>query len=150
MIEGVQIHPLRKIADERGVVMHMLRSDDPHFEQFGEIYFSSIYPNVIKAWHLHKRMTLNYAVIIGEVKLVLFDERDDSPTHGRFQEIFIGESNYCLVTIPPMIWNGFKAVGNQRAIIANCSSIPHHPGELERADPTSHEIISYNWGTRHG
>ena len=75
MIHGVEIHPLRQIPDERGKIMHMLRADARHFQKFGEIYFSVVYPGVIKGWHLHKRMTLNYAVIKGMIKLVLHDDR---------------------------------------------------------------------------
>ena len=47
MLHGVQMVPLRRIPDERGMVMHMLRNDDPHFTEFGEIYFSVVYPGVI-------------------------------------------------------------------------------------------------------
>src|SRR3989338_5468983 len=78
-IDGVQIIPLKRIQDERGMVMHMLRRDDAHFTQFGEIYFSVIYPGIIKGWHLHARMTINYAVVQGSIKLVLYDQRPDSP-----------------------------------------------------------------------
>ena len=91
MIEGVRITPLRRIPDDRGCIYHMLRSDDDHFEQFGEIYFSMIHPGVVKAWHLHKEMTLNYAVIVGTIKLVLFDDRPASATRGELQEIYVGE-----------------------------------------------------------
>ena len=61
MIEGVIITPLKQIEDERGKVMHMLREDSKVFERFGEIYFSFTNPQSIKAWHMHKKMTLNYA-----------------------------------------------------------------------------------------
>src|SRR5947208_13130101 len=88
LIEGVRVVPLRQIPDERGKVMHMLRADDPHFERFGEIYFSTIYAGVVKGWHLHDRMTINYAVPFGSIKLVLFDDRDGSPTKGQLQELF--------------------------------------------------------------
>ncbi len=90
MIKGVAVHPLRRIPDERGMVMHMLRADAPHFERFGEIYFSTIYPNVVKGWHLHRRMTLNYAVVSGMIKLVLYDDREDSPTRSEVMELFVG------------------------------------------------------------
>lgn len=149
MIDGVQVHPLRQIPDERGRIMHMLRVDAAHFQQFGEIYFSCVYPGAIKAWHIHHRMTLNYAVVVGHIKLVLYDEREDSPTRGQLQELFIGESNYCLVTIPPLIWNGFKGIGDTMAVVANCSTIPHDPQEIERLDPFSTRI-PYNWEIRHG
>jgi dTDP-4-dehydrorhamnose 3,5-epimerase len=149
MIEGVLVKPLSQITDERGKIMHMLRADDPHFEKFGEIYFSVVYPGVIKGWHLHKEMTLNYAVISGMVKLVLYDSRPDSPTRGEVQEMFIGEDNYVLVKIPPRVYNGFKGIGNKPAIIANCATLPHHPDEIERVDPHTSDI-PYNWELKHG
>ena len=148
MIDGVQITPLRQIFDERGKVMHMLRSDSAIFEKFGEIYFSTTYPGVVKAWHLHKEMTLNYAVILGEIKFVLFDDRPDSKTRGQVQEIYVSPENYNLITVPPKIWNGFKGIGTQAAIVANCATMPHEPSELERLDPNS-EQIPYSWGLKH-
>ncbi len=148
MIDGVVIRPLRQILDERGKVMHMLRSDDPGFEAFGEIYFSTVYPDAVKGWHLHKRMTLNYAVVQGRIKFVLFDGREGSPTRGEIQEIFLGPDNYCLVTVPPLIWNGFKGIGCETAIVANCATIPHDAGEIERRDPHDPEIC-YDWEIKH-
>lgn len=149
MIDGVQITPLRKIPDERGMVMHMLRSDAPHFTQFGEIYFSTVYPQAIKAWHVHKVMTLNYAVVHGMIKFVLYDDRAGSPTRGELQEVFMGDQNYCLVTVPPLVWNGFKGMGDQMAIVANCPTHAYMPGEIERLDPFS-DTIPYKWDIKHG
>lgn len=149
MIDGVVITPLRQIPDERGKIMHMLRADDPQFERFGEIYFSMVYPGVIKGWHLHQKMTLNYAVVVGMIKLVLYDPRPSSPTKGEVQEIFLGEQNYVRVKIPPGIYNGFKGVGATPALVANCATIPHDPAEIQRLDPFSKEI-PYNWDLRHG
>ena len=103
MIDGVVVTPLRQIFDERGKVMHMLRCDDPVFMQFGEVYFSYTHPGVVKAWHLHKRMTLNYAVIAGQIKFVLYDDRPNSSTRGNILELFLSPENYLLVTVPPMI-----------------------------------------------
>ena len=148
MIKGVVIKSLKKIPDERGTIMHMLRADDPEFEGFGEIYFSTIYPGVIKGWHIHKEMILNYSVVEGMIKLVLYDERDNSPTRGEIQEIFLGQDNYALVKIPPMIWNGFKGIGTTRAIVANLASIPHRSDEIERMDPFSPHI-PYTWEFHH-
>jgi dTDP-4-dehydrorhamnose 3,5-epimerase len=144
MIDGVVITPLKQIVDERGKVMHMLRSDSPNYFSFGEIYFSTIHPGAIKGWNFHKRMILNYAVPLGQIKFVLYDDRAGSETRGLIQEIFIGPENYCLVTVPPMIWNGFKGVGSDTAIVANCASIPHDPNEIERMDPFDPRI-QYDW-----
>jgi dTDP-4-dehydrorhamnose 3,5-epimerase len=144
MIKGVQIFPLRQIPDERGKIMHMMRCDDAFFEKFGEIYFSVVYPGIIKGWHLHKTMTLNYAVISGTIKLVLYDNRNDSLTKGEIMELFPGESNYILIKVPPGVWNGFKGIGMKSAIVANCASEPHDPQEIIRIDPRS-PTIPYNW-----
>lgn len=149
MIDGVAVRPLRRIPDERGTVMHMLRADDPYFERFGEIYFSTVYPGIVKGWHRHQRMTLNYAVVHGTVKLVLYDDRAGSKTHGELMELFVGEANYALVTVPPMVWNGFKGIATVPAIVANCATIPHDPTEIERLDPAS-PTIPYRWDARHG
>ncbi len=149
MIEGVQVRPLKQIPDERGKVMHMLRCDATWFDKFGEIYFSVVYPGVVKGWHLHQRMTLNYAVVTGMIKLALFDDREGSPTRGEVAEIFTGEDNYALITIPPGVWNGFRGMGAKPAIVANCATEPHDPEEIIRLDPSS-AAIPYNWQLRHG
>ena len=141
--------PLRQICDERGKIMHMLRSDDPEFEAFGEIYFSQVYPGAIKGWHLHRQMTLNYAVVVGMIKLALYDPRPGSPTQGQVQELFVGEENYVRVKIPPGIYNGFKGIGVTPALVANCATIPHDPDEIQRLDPFS-PLIPYSWDLRHG
>jgi dTDP-4-dehydrorhamnose 3,5-epimerase len=148
-IDGLTVAPLRRIPDERGAVFHMLREDSPGFERFGEIYFSTVYPGVVKGWHLHTEMTLNYAVPVGMVKLVCYDDRDGSATRGNVVELHVGEMNYVLVRIPPFVWNGFKGAGTVPALVANCSTIPHRPDEIERLDPF-HNDIPYDWDLRHG
>ena len=148
MIDGVHIRALKQIPDERGKVIHMLRCDDPWFEKFGEIYYSFVYPGVIKAWHLHTKMTLNYAVISGMIKLVLYDDREGSSTRGELMEIYTGEDNYALITIPPGIWNGFKGIGEKPAITSNCATEPHDPDEIIRMEPFT-DKIPYDWSLRH-
>lgn len=145
MINGVIIKPLRKIPDDRGTVLKMQESSDDEFKGFGEIYFSTIYPGIVKGWHLHKNAILNYAVIKGMIKLVLFDNRKDSPTSGEIQEIYLGDSNYCLVQIPKDVWNGFTCVGNSEAIVADLITVTHNEDEMVRMDPHNNEIIKYEW-----
>ena len=144
MIDGVRITPLRRIRDERGAILHMLRSDDEHFEAFGEIYFSMVLPGVVKGWHLHKRMTLNYAVPVGTITLVLYDDREGSPSHGEVMELLLGGDDYALVTIPPLVWNGFRGEGTEPSFVANCATIPHDPDEIVRLEPDSADI-PYQW-----
>jgi dTDP-4-dehydrorhamnose 3,5-epimerase len=144
IMQGVIVRPLKIIADERGRVMHMLRSDSELFLQFGEVYFSIINRGFIKGWKKHSKMTQHYAVPVGNIKLVLYDGRDDSSTRGMIQEVYIGEGNYCLVRIPPAVWYAFRAEGARGALIVNCTDIPHDPLESISMDLDS-EIIPYKW-----
>jgi dTDP-4-dehydrorhamnose 3,5-epimerase len=144
MINGIKITPLKQIVDERGKIMHMIRNDSKIFEKFGEIYFSTVNPGFVKAWHLHKENTLNYVCIKGKVKLVLFDDRKDSSTTGQHQELILSPEDYFLVTIPPFIWNGFKGLSDSDSIIANCMTLPHNEKEMVRKDP-SDKSFNYKW-----
>ena len=144
MIHDIKITPLKIISDDRGKVMHMLRKDSAIFDKFGEIYFSTIFKDSVKAWHLHREATLNYACIKGKVRLVLFDDREKSSTKGKYQEIILSPVSYVLVTIPPNIWNGFKNLDNEESIIANCLTIAHNEKEMVRKDLFD-KSFNYNW-----
>lgn len=143
-INGVALIPLKIIRDDRGAVMHMLRADAPHFQSFGEIYFSLVNPKVVKAWKRHHRMTLNLAVVVGSIKLAIYDDRPDSPTRGATQEIIFGPENYTLVTVPPGVWYGFSCHGDSPALMANCATTPHDPTESDSL-PANSESIPYRW-----
>jgi dTDP-4-dehydrorhamnose 3,5-epimerase len=147
-IDGVRVVPLSRIPDERGTVLHMLKRTDPHFIEFGEIYFSTIYPGVVKGWHLHHRMILNYACVYGRIKMVLYDDREGSSSRGNLMELFLGPDNYSLVQVPSEIWNGFKGMSCGLSIVANCATIAHDPSQSERLDPFGSRI-PYDWGVRH-
>ena len=131
MIDGVKLTPLKQIFDERGKVMHMLRDDSTVFTNFGEIYFSCTYPGAIKAWHMHTEMTLNYAVIHGSIKCVLFDDRPGSKTKGNIEEYFLSPENYLRLTVPPDVWMAFKGLQTYNLLI-NTADLLHDPDEVER------------------
>ena len=143
-ISGVTILKKKVISDKRGKILHMLRKDDKNFSKFGEIYFSYVFGNQVKAWHIHKKMTLNYVAAFGKIKLVLYDDRKKSRTKGFFQEIILSNKNHFLVSIPPNIWNGFRSADGKIAVLANCSDIPHDPEEIKRK-PYNDKSIDYNW-----
>jgi len=144
-IEGVLVQSLEQIVDDRGSILHMLRSDSELFTKFGEIYFSEIHSGVIKAWKRHKKQTQNLAVPVNKIRLVIFDPRPDSQTQGKIKEYEIGRPNhYMLIQVPPMVWYGFQAIGGQTALIANCSDQPHNPEEKEFL-PADSDHIPYQW-----
>ena len=144
-IEGVGIQPLKEITDRLGSVLHMLRSDSPFFEKFGEIYFSEINPKTTKAWKLHEKVTQNITVPMGKIRLVIYDDRPESNTHGKTAEYQIGRNgSYYLIQIPPMLWYGFQSLDNQKSLIANCTDLPHDPSE-SRLLPLDSEKIPFQW-----
>ena len=148
-ITGVFVRPLQILPDERGAVMHMLRADAPHFERFGEIYFSVVNPGAIKAWRRHRSTVTNIAVPVGAIRLVMYDERDGSATRGTVMELDTGRDAYSLITIPAGVWSGFLGLGAEPAIVANCATAPHDPAEIDRRTERD-AAIPYVWGARAG
>ncbi len=151
MIDGVRIKELRVIPDERGRLMEILRSDDETFTGFGQVYMTTAYPGVVKGWHYHKIQTDNMAVVSGMMKLVLYDGRQESPTKGEVMEIFFGEHQPRLVTIPPMIFHGFKCISDKEAIVVNVPTEVYNyrqPDEF-RVHPHDNDI-PYSWERKDG
>lgn len=146
-IDGVVIRPLSVIPDERGAIMHGVRADNL-LNSFGEVYFSKIYQDAIKAWHVHESLILNYICVFGQVKLVLHDLRDTSPTQGQTQEIFMGMDNYCLVHIPPGIANGTKGIWGPYSLVCNVASEAHNPAIKYRRIHPDEGVIPYDWSRR--
>lgn len=143
-IAGVSVIPLTKFEDHRGKLLKMIRRTDPYFTEFGEVYFSTVNPGVIKGWKIHDRMGESFAVPYGNIQLVLYDARPNSPTVGSLMDITIGENNYCLVKIPPQVWYGFRSVVQHPSMIANCADMPHEPGEGHTAELSS-GVVPYQW-----
>jgi len=148
VIDGVVVKPLKQIPDERGCIIKMQESTDPEFRGFGEVYFSTVHPGVVKGWHLHEEMWLNYSVVRGDIKLVLFDDREESPTRGGLVELFLGDRNRVLVQIPPRVWNGFKGIGEVEAIVCDLTTMPHAEDVMRRLDPHDNDVIAYDWSRK--
>jgi len=151
MIDGVRTKPLRLIADERGFLMEMLRSDDEIFQKFGQVYLSVVYPGVVKGWHYHLKQTDYFTIVKGMVKVVLYDRREGSKTFGEVNEFFLGELNPLLVMIPPGVAHGMKGIGTEPGYMVNCPTETYdydQPDEY-RVDPHGGEI-PYDWGRKDG
>ncbi len=149
LIEGCVTKNLRPIHDDRGWLMEMLRSDWPEFEKFGQSYVTVCYPGVAKAWHYHKIQTDHFVTLVGMSKVVLFDDRQDSPTRGTVNEFVSGERSPMLIKIPPYVWHGFTAVGAERTMIVNYPTERYNydqPDEYRK--PADDASIPYSWKTR--
>lgn len=151
MIKGVLVKELKPIADERGMLMEVLRSDDKIFKKFGQIYMTTAYPGVVKGWHYHKKQADNFVCLSGMVKLVIFDSREGSSTNGEINEFFLGIRNPKMVYIPPFLYHGFKCVSVEEAIMIN---IPTHPYNRNKPDeyrlPWDDPSIPYDWERKNG
>jgi dTDP-4-dehydrorhamnose 3,5-epimerase len=146
LITGVELKKLRQIPDERGFVLELLRSDDKFFKKFGQVYLSVVYPGVVKGWHFHKIQTDLFAVIKGMAKVVLYDQRPESPTFNTINELYLGELNPQLIVIPPLVLHGVKGIGAEPAYLINCPTevyVYDKPDEY-RIDPND-PAIPYDW-----
>jgi len=151
MIKGVKIKKLRVIPDERGKLMEILREDDEIYEKFGQVYMTTAYPGVVKGWHYHKIQSDNMSVVKGMMKIVLYDSRDNSSTKCEVNEFFVGVHNPVLVHIPPLVYHGFKCVGEEEAIVVNVPTEKYNynsPDEY-RVDPHNNDI-PYDWNLKEG
>ena len=151
MIEGVKVKYLKVIPDERGRLMEMLRADDDLFIRFGQLYLTTAYPGVVKAWHYHKKQVDSFVVIKGMMKVVLYDHREESSTFGEINEFFMGEHNPMLLQIPKYVYHGFKCISDHEAMVINCPTEVYNYREPDeyRLDPHSGKI-PYDWSRKDG
>ncbi len=150
-IKGLRTKPLRVIPDERGCLFEMLRRDDPLFLKFGQVYCTSVRYGVVKGWHYHKKQIDNFVCVSGMIKLVAYDSRPRSSTHGVVNEFFIGTHNPLLVQIPVGVYHGFKGITEPESLVINVPTEPYHhsrPDEY-RLDPHGGEI-PYDWNRKDG
>ncbi len=140
MIKDVLITKLDVIDTLGGNVMHAMKESSTGYAGFGEAYFSQVEKGAIKAWKCHQKMTLNLVVPVGEIRFVLFDDREVSNT--QFQEVIISKDNYCRLTVPPMIWMGFQSLSDGGSMLLNIANIEHDAHEVDKKNI---EQIEFNW-----
>lgn len=151
LIDGVAVRRALVLPDQRGRLGEIMRADDPWFEKFGQVYFTTTYPGVVKAWHYHKKQTDHFYVLKGMVKIALYDQRKDSPTHGMINELYLGQHCPGLVRIPPGVQHGWMCVSQAEAYIVNVVSEMYNYDEPDefRADPHENDI-PYRWVRQDG
>jgi len=146
MIEGVVVKQLKIIPDDRGRLMEIFRCDDGFFKKFGQVYMTTVYKDVIKAWHFHKIQTDNFACIHGNIRLGLYDARKNSSTYGKTEEYIMGLDRPILVSIPPEVYHGFKGIADGESIVVNTPTEPynHKKPDEYREDPFTKDI-PFDW-----
>ena len=142
MLEGVSLTPINEIFNKKGNIFHALKATDETFISFGEAYFSNVNYGAIKGWKKHTRMLLNLVVPVGQIRFVLYDDREFSTTFKQFWDVEIGEANYQRLSVPPGIFMSFQGIGLHRNMLLNIASIPHDPTESVNKELPE---ISYSW-----
>lgn len=150
-IEGVYIERLKVIPDERGRLMEIMRSDSPMFERFGQVYMTTAYPGVVKGWHFHHKQADNMTVVRGMMKIVLYDDRGNSPTKYTVEEFFVGVHNPILLHIPAYVIHGFKCISTEEAIVINIPTekYDYNKPDEYRIDPYNN-LVPYKWDREDG
>lgn len=146
MIEGVRVKHLKLIPDERGRLMEILRSDDEIFIKFGQVYMTTAKPGIVKAWHYHQLQTDNFTCVHGEIRLVLYDARENYPTYKEINEFILSLDQPKVVQIPPFVFHGFKCISKEESIVINTITNTYNrvqPDEF-RVDAFTNDI-NYDW-----
>lgn len=151
MIHGVEVKQLKVIPDERGRLMEILRCDEEIFTRFGQVYMTTTYPHVVKAWHFHKQQDDYITCVKGMLKLVLADFREGSPTYGQINEFFLGDYNPIMVKVPRELYHGWKCISDEEALVVNVPTEPYNREEPDeyRVDPHNNNI-PYRWDRKDG
>lgn len=144
MIDGLTLHPLKRIHVDKGDILHALKSSDDGYCGFGEVYFSEVRSGEVKGWKRHNRMCLNIIVIQGRIRFVVFDDRSDSATQGQFEEIILSPNdNYQRLTIAPGLWMAFQGYSEETSMLMDVIPEPHDPSEADRV-----EVEYFNYSFR--
>jgi len=142
IIEGVFLTPLKQIFHPKGNILHGMKQSDPGFSGFGEAYFSTINAGDVKGWKKHLRMTMNLVVPVGKIRFVIYDDRKESSTNGKFFSVIIDADNYQRITLPPGVWLGFQGLAKDLNLLLNIADMEH---DLTESENIPLESFCYNW-----
>jgi len=151
MIDGVKLKALKIIPDERGRLTEILRKDDELFQAFGQVYVTTTYPGVVKAWHKHARQSDNIACVAGMIKVALYDAREGSPTRGQIDQFYLGVHNPALLQVPAGIYHGWMCVSQEEAVIVNVPTEVYVYADPDEQRLDAHDkSIPYDWARKDG
>ncbi len=144
-MQGLDVRELRVVPRPRGELVELFREDEGAVP-VRHAYLSVLYRGEMSGWHHHLRKTETLICLRGMLKLVLFDDRDGSPTSGELRELFIGEHNPLSVSIPPGLKHAARAYGEERALVLVFSDLPAPEASGDRVeDPPP---LDYDWSLK--
>jgi len=149
---GVTFRDAPTQVDARGTVCEIydLRWNW-HPEPLVFVYMFTIRPGRVKGWGMHRRHEDRYFILAGEMELVLYDDREDSPTRGLVAAFVLSEYRRRLVNIPPGIWHANHNIGSKDVVVINCPTTPYdHDNPDKFRLPLDTDRIPYRFENRSG
>ena len=120
LIEGAMIKEVRHVPKDNGYLTELWRDDwSLQGAHVAQVFQASIEPGGISAWHVHQSATDRLFVNHGLMKIVLYDARAGSSTHGRINVFRCGTARPLLIIVPPGVWHGVHNLGSTVALLVN-------------------------------
>jgi len=147
LIAGVVVKPLTTIPDHRGTVCEIYRPERGiHPDPLVFVYQFTIRPGQIKAWQMHRKQDDRLFLSAGTVRVVLYDDRADSPTAGMLNELFFGDHNRALFVIPAGVYHAIQNVDTWETVLVNMPTRPYDHADPDKYRlPLANDLIPYTW-----
>jgi dTDP-4-dehydrorhamnose 3,5-epimerase len=147
-IEGVEIRYAKTLPDDRGTLCEVYRPAwGVHPDPLVYVYQVTIRPSQIKGWVKHKKQDDRIFASFGMMQVVLYDDREDSPTYGMVNEFFFGDDNRALFVIPANVYHAIKNVDPTKdAMFINMPTRPYDHADPDKYRlPIDNDVIPYTW-----
>lgn len=149
---GVTFRDANTHVDDRGEVCELY---DPrwgwHQDPLVFVYSFTIRPGMIKGWGIHKKHEDRYFILFGDIEIVLYDVREDSPTKGLVSKIFLSERRRQLMNIPAGVWHAERNIGIKDSLVINFPTIPYdHTNPDKYRLPLDTDQIPYKFDNPRG
>lgn len=136
MIHGVTYYDVPTHCDERGTVTELFdKRWNWHPAPVDFVYNFTLKPGKIKGWGMHMLHEDRYFVLFGEMKIVMYDAREDSPTHGLVSEVVLSHYRRRLMSIPTGVWHLNWNIGQSDVVVVNFPSVPY-----DHANPDKYRL----------
>lgn len=151
-IAGVRVERLAGYHDNRGSLVPFMDFSKPFWsEPIVHAYEFTLRPGRIKGWGMHRRQADRYFVQTGDLRIVLYDGREGSPTKGNFCQFWFAGNGWLLLYIPPGVWHATQNWGTTLGRIVNFGTARFDTADPDKAriDPHS-SVIPFDWALRDG
>lgn len=132
-IAGVELRRLEPKADGRGSLVVLMSDRLGESYTTPHVYQVTAAARSIRAWVYHKRQFDRLAYTQGNLRVVLYDLRPDSPTYGVLNVVDVGAANKVMLTIPPFVVHAVQNRGDEDVIFINMPTRAYDPANPDKA-----------------